>query len=63
MTGETIKLASDFPAAGEAEWRALAGKALKGASPDQALTSDTDEGLSRLARDLYLQTLATRCLQ
>ena len=42
---DAVSLAPDFPPATEAEWRALAGRALAGA-PFESLTTQTAEGLS-----------------
>ena len=46
MTQQTLALAADFPAATEAQWRALVDKILKGAEFDKRLVSKTADGLA-----------------
>ena len=45
MTDETLTLAGEFPPATEADWRKLVEAALKGASFDKRLVSQTYDGL------------------
>lgn len=45
MSADILKLASDFPAASEAQWRELVAKALKGGDFEKRLVSTTADGL------------------
>ena len=44
-----LTLAGDFPAADEAEWRALVAKVLKGADFERRLVRETDDGIAHPA--------------
>ena len=45
-SGGDLTLAGDFPAADEAEWRALVAKVLKGADFERRLVRETDDGIA-----------------
>ncbi|MBU2581861.1 MAG: methylmalonyl-CoA mutase subunit beta [Alphaproteobacteria bacterium] len=46
MSADILKLASDFPPSGEAQWRELVAKALKGGDFEKRLVSRTADGIA-----------------